>query len=631
MRARVLLCLALLSATGAMAASSGFLLGVDCGECFVPYAAGIATDNSGALYILSDTSPSSGPNLVTKLSADGTTILWQYPLGFVVSGMAVDPNGGVYVVPAWQAGDTSYFVAKLAADGTGIAWKTPVGGFLVTTFGAALAADSQGRAYVAGVHDGANNVGGVVRLNAAGTAVDYSAQVPGLPTSIAVDGSGAAFVAGRTAPGVSGGFLARIAPDGSAGFYSTSFPVASVGLVVAVDPSGNAVLAGGGVLQRYDATGTVTFSQTIPGANGAYYPGLALDSAGNTYVTALSYYLYPVKNSLTTCGSSLLSVFAPDGSVLQTTYIPDAAYGAQIATGLNSTVFLVALNNTSFTPARAGPFPAGTPGINFLLHLTPNANAQTFPLACVGNAASFDLGPVVLELALFSVGPIAPGEIVTLMGTGLGPRQGMQSQATLQSPFPTQTANVEVTFDGTPAPLLWVQDGQINAIAPWSLTPGQTTQICASYNSVMTNCLSWGVEQTAPAVFTVDGVHAAAVNQDGTINSANNPAAVGSIVSVWATGLGPITPSQADGTLVGLPLPNNVLPVQVGAQVVGLKIDFYTPFEMEYAGPAPYLVAGASQINFQVVNYAGSIVVTIGAGTGAGVQSPGFQIYVAGQ
>src|ERR1035438_6161841 len=76
---------------------------------------------------------------------------------------------------------------------------------------------------------------------------------------------------------------------------------------------------------------------------------------------------------------------------------------------------------------------------------------------------------------------------------------------------------------------------------------------------------------------------------------------------------------------------NNVLPVQVGAQVVGLKIDFYTPFEMEYAGPAPYLVAGASQINFQVVNYAGSIVVTKGAGTGAGVQSPGFQIYVSGQ
>jgi len=603
----------LLSATGAMAASSSFLLGVDYSEWFVPFAARIATDASGALYILSATSPASGANLVTKLSADGTTILWQYPLGFVVSEMAVDPDGGVYVVPAWQAGDTSYFVTKLNAGGTGIAWKTPVGSFLATTYSPALAADSQDRAYVAGVHDGANNVGGVVRLNAAGTAVDYSTPFAGMPTSIAVDGSGAAFVAGLTSPGVMGGFLARIAPDGSAGFYSTAFPVASVGLAVAVDPGGNAVLAGGGVLQRYDAKGAVAFSRTIPGANGAYYPGLAFDSAGNTYVTALSDDLYPVKNSLTICGSSLLSVFAPDGSVLQATYIPDAAYGALIATGLNSTVFLVALNNTSFTPTRTGPFPAGAPGTNFLLHLSPNANAQTFPLACAGNAASYEEGS------------IAPGEIVTLMGTGLGPQQGIQSQATLQSPFPTEAANAEVTFDGTPAPLLWVQDGQINAIVPWSLTPGQTTQICASYSSVTTNCLSWPVAQSAPAVFTVDGVHAAAVNQDGTINSAGNPAPVGSIVAVWATGLGPVSPAQTDGTLVGLPLPDNLLPVQIGAQVVGLNVDFYTPFEIAYAGPAPYLVAGASQIDFQVVNYAGSIVVT------AGAQSPGFQIYVAGQ
>ena len=64
---------------------------------------------------------------------------------------------------------------------------------------------------------------------------------------------------------------------------------------------------------------------------------------------------------------------------------------------------------------------------------------------------------------------------------------------------------MEVTFDGTPAPLLWVQDRQINAVAPWSLTPGQNTQVCVSYNSVMTNCLTWAVAQTAPAVFTVDG------------------------------------------------------------------------------------------------------------------------------
>ena len=49
-----------------------------------------------------------------------------------------------------------------------------------------------------------------------------------------------------------------------------------------------------------------------------------------------------------------------------------------------------------------------------------------------------------------------------------------------------------------------MQDGQINLVAPWSLTPGQNTQVCVSYNNVNTNCLTWPVVQTTPAVFMVD-------------------------------------------------------------------------------------------------------------------------------
>ena len=45
-----------------------------------------------------------------------------------------------------------------------------------------------------------------------------------------------------------------------------------------------------------------------------------------------------------------------------------------------------------------------------------------------------------------------------------------------------------------------------------------------------------------------------------------------------------------------------------------------SPFVVTYAGPAPYLVAGTSQINFQVVRYAGAIFAE---------GSNGFQIYVA--
>lgn len=52
----------------------------------------------------------------------------------------------------------------------------------------------------------------------------------------------------------------------------------------------------------------------------------------------------------------------------------------------------------------------------------------------------------------------------------------------------------------------------------------------------------------------------------------------------------------------------------------------WVPFAVEYAGPAPYLVAGASQINFQAANYAGAIYLILPSGL-----SQGFQIYVAGQ
>jgi uncharacterized protein (TIGR03437 family) len=161
-------------------------------------------------------------------------------------------------------------------------------------------------------------------------------------------------------------------------------------------------------------------------------------------------------------------------------------------------------------------------------------------------------------------------------------------------------------------------------VAPWSLTPGQTTQVCVSYQNMKTNCLTVPVAQTSPGVFTIDGVHAAALNQDGTINSADHPAPVGSIISVWATGLGPIDPAQGDGTLVGFPLPTNT--AQVAVQAIAVIFGFFgggqtiiTPFVVTYAGPAPYLVAGTSQINFQVVKYAGTIFVE---------GSNGFQIYV---
>ena len=296
MHVKAFLCLALLSATEAMAASN-FLLGVDYSEWLNLNALQITTDSSGALYIASG--PLGGwTSSVTKLSADGKTMLWQYQLGFSAVAMAVDPNGGVYVIPMSLPGDTSIYVAKLNINGTGLAWKTPVGFISPSALGGQLppivGADSQGRAYVAGSNGAANNEADVVRLNAAGNAVDYTSQVAGTPTAIFIDSSGAAFVAGYTvAQNVAIGFVTRLAPDGSAGYYST-LPGQNLNpSAVSLDASGDAVVLRGDTLQRVDPTGVVTLSTTVTGGWSS-----ALDASGNAYITVFTSQNVQVRNSI---------------------------------------------------------------------------------------------------------------------------------------------------------------------------------------------------------------------------------------------------------------------------------------------------------------------------------------------
>ena len=591
------------------ATAPGFLLGADYSE-LASFLGPIATDASGALYGFSycqvNTPPAypSSPPCVTKLSADGQTILWQNTPGVQYNSntnIAVDPNGGVYFVPFNQTGpNASTYVVKLTG-GKGVAWTAPITSAGTLLDYASIAADAQGRAYVAGLIGPPYTNSVVVRLNAAGTAIDYTSPVPGQTSAIAVDGSGNAFVVGNPSP-----YLARIAPDGSPGFNIPLSQLKSVGSV-ALDPKGNPVVLGvaadgSGLLLRFDSTGAVTLSETIASptaAAGGF--ALAIDASGNAYVTGSTYIydsgtpLLPVKNTILGCESAeWLSVFAPDGSLLQTTYAPPGNEGAvfapTIAIGPNTTIFLVHSAGSTFGATQGSPFQPVVP-LHYMWRLSPNPNAQTFPLACMGSSINY------------LTGPIAPGSLVTLFGTGLGPQQGVQLQATLANPYPAQAAGATVTFDGKAAPLLWVQDSQINVVAPWELTPGQNTAVCVTYNFARTNCLSWPVVEAAPAVLlSSDGVHALALNQDGSVNSASNPAAAGSIVSVFATGLGPIAPPLADGTLVGFPLPTNVLPISVGFTVgnppFGANIS--NPLEVTYAGPAPYLVAGTSQVNFKL-------------------------------
>ena len=599
-------------------AAPNFVLGLDYSQWLFDRFRAMATDGSGAIYLLrAETTP--GVNglhsSVTKLSADGKSVLWTNQLQTEVSRMAVDPSGGVYVTPI--RGDGAVTLAKLDATGSGIAWTSPILIPPPQLDFPLLAVDAKGRAY-------ASLGAKLVRLSADGSTIEYSVTAAGTINSIAADATGSAFV-------TTDSLLTRFAPDGSVGFKA-SLPTAS-GQYVVLDANGNAVVNTGGGLARFDANGGLVSSSAFPaGSAGLLQTSFGLDKAGNAYVAGMSQTAYyPVKNTLAPCGTQFLSVIAPDGTVLQTTYLPGAdSFGSpsSISFGTDGNVLLVLEAAQDFVPSRPGPLSSGpahptpTLTIPMLLSLSPTAAANLFPLACISNAAGH------------AFGPITAGELLELSGSGLGPQQGALPNATLQTPYPTRVSEVQVTFDGTPAPILWAQDGQVNVVAPWSLNTTRNTQVCVTYRDTALKCLSWPTAEWTPGVFTDPGTNsfAVALNQDGSVNSATNPAASGSIVSVFANGLGSIAPQQADGALVNLPLPNNVFSATVQALVPdpnsprGLGT-IQVAAEVTYNGPAPFRVAGISQINFRLNT---SIGATYRVGVAGGF-SQVFRIFVTAQ
>jgi uncharacterized protein (TIGR03437 family) len=88
----------------------------------------------------------------------------------------------------------------------------------------------------------------------------------------------------------------------------------------------------------------------------------------------------------------------------------------------------------------------------------------------------------------------------------------------------------------------------------------------------------------------------ATVNEDGTINSQANPAPRGSIVTLWASGGGPMDHGMVDGAISEPLLGRLLMPASV-------SLGHLTPHdfgEVTYAGAAPGLVAGVIQVNFRV-------------------------------
>ena len=222
-----------------------------------------------------------------------------------------------------------------------------------------------------------------------------------------------------------------------------------------------------------------------------------------------------------------------------------------------------------------------------------------FSVGAIANAASLTgFAPPLSGIGDASIS-VSPGEIVVLYGTGIGPATLAVASPT-KGLFPTTLAGTTVTFSRVAAPLIYASANAVAAIVPYSVNGQVSVDIRVNYQGKNTPINTVPVFPTAPGIFTADstgGGQAAALNQDGKLNNANNPALVGSVVTLFATGEGQTSSLGGVGGVDGKTA--SAAPYAAPIQPVSVTVGGLDAV-VNYAGAAPTLVAGVMQLNIQI-------------------------------
>jgi len=182
-------------------------------------------------------------------------------------------------------------------------------------------------------------------------------------------------------------------------------------------------------------------------------------------------------------------------------------------------------------------------------------------------------------------GAVAPGEIVSLYGSRLGPPDGVAAVLDpVTGALPTRLGGVSVRFNLSAAPLYFVRSDQLNVQVPYEMAGQTEAIITVNYDGVPTSI-------RVPVVATHPGLFPRAFNQDGTLNSPDNPAVPGSIVVLFGTGQGVTTPPSLTGRFPGDSFP---VPVAPTALRIGGR-----DAELLFQGQAPG-TAGVIQFNARI-------------------------------
>ena len=207
----------------------------------------------------------------------------------------------------------------------------------------------------------------------------------------------------------------------------------------------------------------------------------------------------------------------------------------------------------SVNVTSAGPI-AGTFTVSAVYGSGKTALTAKFTIITLALGPS---GPTILNSASLQPG-IAPGGLVTFMGSGLAPTiQGIVTE-------PSQIEGYSISFDGIPATILALvnQNGieQINAQVPFEESLGASDTITIGTPLGSAQLTDVTVALLAPGIFTNGTLSAngstyplaQVVRSDGSYASAANPVQRGEAITFFATGLGQVVPAASDG-MPGVP------------------------------------------------------------------------------
>jgi uncharacterized protein (TIGR03437 family) len=576
-------------------------------------------DFPATIPALSPPAPGKNDVFVLKLNADGAKLVYSRLFGgsryLPAPALTADSTGAVYLTGNTSAPDfpttsnafqpafptapctrttsifygnqnlgTHTFVTKLSPDGSSLIYSTFLTG-ACGSIGTGIKVDASGQAVIVGYTTapdfpvsansyqpafpgpsdqpsppGLLNAGFVAKLSAAGDKLLAGSFIGGgyqtIANAAALDSSGNVYITGGTqgiAPGATpGAFQPKL--------IDTCAPMIGIG-GIGPPPTGT----GDAFLLKLDPTlSTARYMTYLGGGCADAGTSIALDATGNAWITGQTAspdfpLRAPFQDATTpTLNSGFVSEMNADGSQLLFSSMTDG-----IALGLDT---------------AGNAYVAGARGRSALLQ---KIDASSAPSVIVDS-----IQPVVAFPSLF-VAPygkqFAPGQLMQLSGRNLGPATRTNAELDQFNRLPFSLANTIVYFDDIPAPLISVQANSITGFAPFEI--GASTQISVVFNGQRSNMVRNSVASIAPQILSI-------ANQNGTQNSANSPAKLGSVVALYVTGLGVTNPLSADGLV-------NLFPLPVPARLPGIFLG-QTQVQPLYAGAAPGLISGINQVNLQL-------------------------------